>query len=155
MHSCKLMLLGQKSVCCKYQLVSEGSRCTRGSDPSPGLFPNIDKLVGKPWQCKTEDGNATFNSCDFELMFPPVPRDTASCQSKGLRFPCTAPSCCRRKALLSSLLYGSDNSDTLRQILQGGLKKSYGCLIWVSVPCLCFTNKLQVKYACSSLSFLS
>lgn len=104
MHSCKLMLLGQKSMCCKCQLVSEGSRHTWGSDPSPGLFPDMETPVGKPWQCKTEVNNATFNSCDFELMFPPCPKGHWKLpkQRTGLSLHCS----CWRKVLLafSSLL---------------------------------------------------
>lgn len=44
---------------------------------------------------------------------------------------------------------------TLRQIPLGELKKSPGSLIGVSALGLCFTNKLQVNYAYSLLTFLS
>lgn len=86
-------------------------------DPSPGLFPNMKILVGKPRWCYTEAGNAMLNSCNFELTFPPVPGDTCKPPKQETVF-----SKLREGSPTPPSLYVADDLDTLRQALLGELK---------------------------------
>lgn len=132
-----------KRMCAANTSWSLRASATWKGDPSPGLFPNMKILVGKPWWCNTEAGNATLNSCDFELIFPPVPGDSANLQSKWQYFPSwgriSYPS-----LLVRGWWLGYSETST-----PGRAWKSYGGLIWASALHLQFTNKLQVNCACS------
>lgn len=155
LHSCKMMLLGQKSLCCKYQLVPAGSCSTWEDDPSPWLFSNAEILGENPASARLRLVRPCF-TCEAlpEVCFHLSGGTLQNATAKDEDFPAPLPQA--TKGWLSS----PASCSALMTLRLGELKNTPGRakkILWtlIRVSALCFPNKLQINYAYSSLSCLS